>query len=312
MVLATPGPLLTPPPSSSPPKTPFRSYSVQIRSQNEEKNQTPQTIPAPTDENWTWTITQTPSYVHVKCIDPSVPDAEPFCTSFCMFLTTVRRPSSAHRLEPHALWLFSCLPPVQMTLLAATAAPVQATAAVICTCTWACSLPVPVPLPASLPSVSQVHCMRALACCRGPSAARPRPPLARLQASHWCPKPPRTWCSLRVQEWIVMPSANFPLIVCEIALQHVPSVWKSQGGEDCLQVQGACFSRVEPMMSMVTKINLKISRRTNPWSSSEFHRGPFQTGFRVWSERESCLLVLNSVTCTQQWIVKNSVPQMGG
>jgi len=28
MVLASPGPLLTPPPSSSPPKTPFRSYSV--------------------------------------------------------------------------------------------------------------------------------------------------------------------------------------------------------------------------------------------------------------------------------------------
>jgi hypothetical protein len=32
MVLAAPGPLLTPPPSSSPPKTPFRSYSAQIRS----------------------------------------------------------------------------------------------------------------------------------------------------------------------------------------------------------------------------------------------------------------------------------------
>ena len=28
MVLASPGPLLTPPPSSSPPKTPFWSYSV--------------------------------------------------------------------------------------------------------------------------------------------------------------------------------------------------------------------------------------------------------------------------------------------
>ncbi len=40
MVLAAPGPLLTPPPSSSPPKTPFRSYSTQIRSQNEEKNPT--------------------------------------------------------------------------------------------------------------------------------------------------------------------------------------------------------------------------------------------------------------------------------
>jgi hypothetical protein len=33
MVLAAPDPLLTPPPSSSPPKTPFRSYSAQIRSQ---------------------------------------------------------------------------------------------------------------------------------------------------------------------------------------------------------------------------------------------------------------------------------------
>ena len=41
MVLAAPGPLLTPPPSSSPPKTPFRSYSAQIRSQNEEKNLPP-------------------------------------------------------------------------------------------------------------------------------------------------------------------------------------------------------------------------------------------------------------------------------
>jgi len=38
MVLASPGPLLTPPPSSSPPKTPHRSYSAQTRSQNEEKN----------------------------------------------------------------------------------------------------------------------------------------------------------------------------------------------------------------------------------------------------------------------------------
>jgi hypothetical protein len=38
MVLTAPGPLLTPPPSSSPPKTPFRSFSAQIRSQNVEKN----------------------------------------------------------------------------------------------------------------------------------------------------------------------------------------------------------------------------------------------------------------------------------
>ena len=41
MVLAAPGPLLTPPPSSFPPKTPHRSYSAQIRSQNEEKNHAP-------------------------------------------------------------------------------------------------------------------------------------------------------------------------------------------------------------------------------------------------------------------------------
>ena len=41
MVLAAPGPLLTPPPSSSPPKAPFWSYSTQIRSQNEEKIQLP-------------------------------------------------------------------------------------------------------------------------------------------------------------------------------------------------------------------------------------------------------------------------------
>jgi hypothetical protein len=50
MVLAAPGPLLTPPPSSSPPKTPIRSYSVQIRSQNEEKNYLTQTVHAPTEE----------------------------------------------------------------------------------------------------------------------------------------------------------------------------------------------------------------------------------------------------------------------
>jgi hypothetical protein len=41
MVLAAPGPLLTPPPSSSPPKTPHRSYSAQTRSQDEEKNPPP-------------------------------------------------------------------------------------------------------------------------------------------------------------------------------------------------------------------------------------------------------------------------------
>ncbi len=41
MVLAAPGPLLTPPPSSSPPKTPHWSYSTQTRSQDEEKNPTP-------------------------------------------------------------------------------------------------------------------------------------------------------------------------------------------------------------------------------------------------------------------------------
>ena len=52
MVLAAPGPLLTPPPSSSPPKTPHRSYSTQTRSQHEEKN-TPKTVPAPADKNST-------------------------------------------------------------------------------------------------------------------------------------------------------------------------------------------------------------------------------------------------------------------
>ena len=41
MVLAAPGPLLTPPPSSSPPKTPHRSYSAQTRSHNEEKTPPP-------------------------------------------------------------------------------------------------------------------------------------------------------------------------------------------------------------------------------------------------------------------------------
>ena len=41
MVLAAPGPLLTPPPSSSPPKTPHLCYSAQTRSQNEEKNPPP-------------------------------------------------------------------------------------------------------------------------------------------------------------------------------------------------------------------------------------------------------------------------------
>jgi len=51
MVLADPGPLLTPPPSSSPPKTPHRSYSDQTRSQDEEKNHTPQTVPVPVDKN---------------------------------------------------------------------------------------------------------------------------------------------------------------------------------------------------------------------------------------------------------------------
>jgi hypothetical protein len=47
--LAAPGPFFTPPPSSSPPKTPHRS--AQILSQNEEKNHPPRTVPAATDEN---------------------------------------------------------------------------------------------------------------------------------------------------------------------------------------------------------------------------------------------------------------------
>jgi hypothetical protein len=41
MILADPGPLLTPPPSSSPPKTLHLSYSAQTRSQDEEKNPPP-------------------------------------------------------------------------------------------------------------------------------------------------------------------------------------------------------------------------------------------------------------------------------
>jgi hypothetical protein len=41
MVLSDPGPLFTPPPSSSPPKTPHLSSSAQIRSQNEEKKHPP-------------------------------------------------------------------------------------------------------------------------------------------------------------------------------------------------------------------------------------------------------------------------------
>jgi hypothetical protein len=47
MVLAAPGPLLTPPSSSSPPKTPHRSFSAQIRSQNEEKKHPPQNSTCP-------------------------------------------------------------------------------------------------------------------------------------------------------------------------------------------------------------------------------------------------------------------------
>jgi hypothetical protein len=41
MVLAAPGPLLTPSPYSSPPKIPHRSYSAKTRSQNEKKNPPP-------------------------------------------------------------------------------------------------------------------------------------------------------------------------------------------------------------------------------------------------------------------------------
>ena len=34
-----------------PPETPHQSYSAQIRSQNEETNHPPQTVPAPADKN---------------------------------------------------------------------------------------------------------------------------------------------------------------------------------------------------------------------------------------------------------------------
>jgi hypothetical protein len=47
MVLAAPGPLLTPFPSSSPPRTPHWSYSAQIRSQNKEENHPPGSPPKP-------------------------------------------------------------------------------------------------------------------------------------------------------------------------------------------------------------------------------------------------------------------------
>jgi len=46
MVLAYPGSLLTPPPSSSPPKTPHLSYSSQTRSKDEEKNTPPKPYPS--------------------------------------------------------------------------------------------------------------------------------------------------------------------------------------------------------------------------------------------------------------------------
>jgi hypothetical protein len=64
MVLAAPCPLLTPPPSSSPPKTPHWSYSAQTRSQNEKKNPPPQTVPAPTD-----TISLSPASTSVWWVD---------------------------------------------------------------------------------------------------------------------------------------------------------------------------------------------------------------------------------------------------
>jgi hypothetical protein len=46
MVLGAPGSLLTPPPSSSPPKTPHLSYSSQTRSKDEEKNTPPKPYPS--------------------------------------------------------------------------------------------------------------------------------------------------------------------------------------------------------------------------------------------------------------------------
>jgi hypothetical protein len=65
MVLAAPGPLLTLPPSSSPQKTPFRSYSSKFDPRM--KRRTPSSNhTCPTDENWTWTITQTPSNVQSR------------------------------------------------------------------------------------------------------------------------------------------------------------------------------------------------------------------------------------------------------
>ena len=86
MALAAPGPLLTPPTSSCPPETPHRSYSAQIQSQNAKRESVlfigtqfsnlykkrrtapPKTVPAPADENMTYTITQTPSDVQSRVV----------------------------------------------------------------------------------------------------------------------------------------------------------------------------------------------------------------------------------------------------
>jgi hypothetical protein len=75
MVLAAPGPLLTPPPSSSPPKTPARSYSAEIRSQNEEKNHPPQTVPVP----FFLTLPRTLSHMHTLLCSPQQPLANSCC-----------------------------------------------------------------------------------------------------------------------------------------------------------------------------------------------------------------------------------------
>ena len=67
MVLAAPGLLLTPPPSSFPPKRPLTGpIQPKLDPRMKRRPPPPQTVPAPTDEHLTYTITQTPSDVQSR------------------------------------------------------------------------------------------------------------------------------------------------------------------------------------------------------------------------------------------------------
>jgi hypothetical protein len=69
MVLAAHGPLLTQPPSSPPPKSPIRSYSAQIRSQNEEKTHPPKNHTCPL-----WFLSPGPDWwMDRMCLDVAQP-----------------------------------------------------------------------------------------------------------------------------------------------------------------------------------------------------------------------------------------------